>query len=79
MTDRWNGKIECCGNCAFWPINPYSEGMPYGMKGPHTDGTVSDCRRHAPREISPQRYPSDTAQWPTTKRDDCCGDFELRG
>lgn len=77
----WNGKVECCGNCAFWPLNPYQvEGSyPLGIGGPHTDGTVSECRRHAPTELDRAKYPSAERRFPTTNRSDFCGDFELRG
>lgn len=79
----WNLKVECCGNCAFWPLNPYQSGeaeaYPLGTGGPHTDGSVSECRRHAPIALKHERYPSAERLFPTTRRQDFCGDFEQRG
>lgn len=83
MSERWNLKVECCGNCAFWPLGNYQSDIdgapPYGTGGHHTDGTVSDCRRRAPQDQDPSRYPSSTARWPQTNRNDFCGEFEQRG
>ena len=83
MSDNWNSKVECCGNCAFWPIGGYQHDFPgakpLGIGGHHTDGDVSDCRRYAPRELDKEKYPTATGRWPQTNRDDFCGEFELRG
>ncbi len=84
MSDKWNRSVECCGNCAFWPLG-YQSGSdhlgsePYGIGGHHTDGSVSECRRHAPISANHEMRLSGSAIWPTTKKRDYCGDFELRG
>lgn len=83
MSDNWNGSVECCGNCAYWPLGGYQHdwkgAQPLGAGGPHTDGTVSECRRHAPLAVNTARYPSADRLFPSTNRTDFCGDFELRG
>lgn len=83
MATNWNRSVENCGNCAFWPLAGYQHDWkgaePQGTGGYMCDGTVSDCRRHAPREVHKDRYPGASAQWPQTNRNDFCGDFELRG
>jgi hypothetical protein len=83
MSDNWNSKVECCGNCAFWPLGNYQHDWagaePFGIGGHHTDGSVSECRRHAPRDLNRDRYPGATRLFPMTEKRDFCGDFELRG
>jgi hypothetical protein len=80
--DGWSPKVECCGNCAFWPLGNYQHDFkgaePQGTGGHHTDGSVSDCRRYAPSHQRPDMYPSATARWPTTNKRDYCGEFEQR-
>lgn len=79
----WKQSVECCGNCAFWPLNPYQHdtpgSYPLGQGGPHTDGSVSECRRRSPVSLDHGRYPCAERLFPTTNRSDYCGDFELRG
>jgi hypothetical protein len=73
-----------CELCRFWPLSSYSNGKIgdkyYGIGGHHTDGSVSDCRRRAPAMVDPHRdaHLWGSARWPTTKREDWCGDFEAR-
>jgi hypothetical protein len=64
---------ERCELCRFWETNGYG-----GVGGPHCDGSASNCRRHAPQHIAPERYPSANVRWVTTNRNDWCGDFEPR-
>ena len=81
MSD-WNQKVECCGNCAFWPLaHSQSEWSrePYGIGGHHTDGSVSECRKHAPIGIADGMALHGDRKFPTTRKSDFCGDFELRG
>lgn len=82
MTDQWDGSVECCGNCAYWPLGGYQHDWkgaePIGIGGQHTNGEVSDCRRHAPSESDRNSHPGATARWPTTRKRDFCGDFELQ-
>lgn len=76
---QWKYSVMCCGNCAHWPTNQdQSDRQPYGLGGPSGDGTVSDCRKRAPILLRTDRHPSATAEWPTTRRDDFCDEFELR-
>lgn len=83
MSNDWKTSIECCGNCAFWPLGGYQHdwrgAAPHGIGGPHTDGTVSECRRRAPVGLDHGKYPGAERLFPTTHRTDFCGDFELRG
>lgn len=77
-----------CGTCRFWPLSKYAEAnkhevpafMEFGAGGPHCDGSVSDCRRRAP--TTPQLGNDDRlfgrSMWPTTRREDWCGEWELR-
>lgn len=74
----WSMKVECCGNCAFWPLAGMNGGEPFGIGGHHTDGSVSECRRHAPVGVKPDMDLHGSARWPTTRKRDFCGDFELR-
>lgn len=80
--DNWNDRAPLCGNCRHWPLSGYQfdwDGCePLGTGGHSCDGTVSDCRLHAPIAVKSDRYPSETAMWPTTRKTDHCGDFELR-
>ena len=80
--DRWNTSVECCGNCAFWPLggyqSSYSGAQPLGCGGNQGDGSVSECRRHAPVSVNQDRHPGRTAVWPQVGVRDFCGDFELR-
>ena len=85
---HWNRAARVCGNCGYWPLSPYGQACwergelnePSGLHGHQTDGSVSDCRRHAPCAIRPQRESYDaSAQWPRTARTDSCGDFKWRG
>ena len=71
---------ERCGTCRFWELSGYGESnnMELGVSGYHADGTVSNCRRYAPAAQDPKRYPGATADWPTTRRDAVCGDWEAR-
>lgn len=43
---------ERCEMCHFWQLGSYSDGKIgdryFGVGGPHTDGSVSNCRRRAP-------------------------------
>jgi hypothetical protein len=79
---RWSSLVECCGNCAFWPLGGYQHNWkgapPLGMCGPGSDGSLSECRRHAPNTTDQSKYPSKTAAWPSTARNDYCGDFERK-
>jgi hypothetical protein len=82
MSD-WKYNVECCGNCAFWPLGGFQHDWkgaePLGIGGPGTDGTVSECRRRAPVALDRSRYPGSDRLFPSTRRDDYCGDFEARG
>ena len=72
---------ETCNSCRFWPTRGEPiDGRYWGIGGPHTDGSVSDCRRHAPRQVKDRAssYPHDSAIWPETKSYDWCGDYEAR-
>ena len=81
MTD-WSRYEKVCGNCQFWLLQGYQaywEGAePVGAGGYHTDGSASECRRHAPRDQSAAHELSGSARWPTTKRLDWCGDYVAR-
>ena len=70
MTDR-----QMCGTCRFWARGYGGT----GAGGPHCDGTISRCVRHAPKQVNPKKYPHDTAVWPETKSTDWCGDWEDDG
>jgi len=81
----WDREAKLCANCRFWPLSGYGEtvwkndyGRPSGISGFQTDGSVSDCRRHAPTELNQERRPGETAIWPRTLATDYCGDFERR-
>lgn len=83
MSD-WKTNIECCGNCAFWPLKPYQHDWkgaePLGISGYATDGTVSECRRYAPRQPQYDEYsPGSNRAFPKTERTDFCGEFTPRG
>ncbi len=82
MTKKWNTLVECCGNCAFWPLGGYQHDFagaePLGIGGHHTNGNVSECRRYAPRELDHERSPGATRHFPQTEKTDFCGEFELR-
>lgn len=77
---NWNDDAKVCGNCAFWPLGGYQhdwEGCePLGIAGYGTDGTVSECRRHAP--VVGRHSPGRSADWPQTEKLDSCGDFQHR-
>ena len=76
MAMDWDYTAIACGNCRYWPAKRESYGV-YGIGGPHTDGSVSDCRRHPPIAVRQDRYPHSSAVWPATNREDWCGEFEL--
>lgn len=65
-----------CESCRFWPAKRETYGT-YGLHGPSTDGSVSDCRRHSPRDVqdATPRYAAN-AVWPQTRREDWCGEYE---
>lgn len=67
---------ERCEFCRYWPVSGGSDDRWYGLGGHNTDGSVSDCRRRAPAERREGRELHGSAEWPTTKRTDWCGDFE---
>jgi len=75
---------DTCDRCRFWPLSGYNGGKIgdryYGIGGSGTDGSVSDCRRHAPtRDTSrPDADLFGSGRWPTTGRGHWCGDFEAR-
>ena len=79
---KWNYKVECCGNCAFWPLSSFSRNLntdePLGIGGLNCDGSVSECRKRAPMAIADSGELSGNRKFPTTRRDDFCGEFELR-
>lgn len=81
LNDSWNTKVECCGNCAFWPLGGFQHDWkgaePLGISGYSTDGTVSECRRHAPIGLK-EDSPGATRRFPKTEKRDFCGDFERR-
>lgn len=66
-----------CKWCKFWERDQF--GRPTG--GPHTDGTVSACRRHAPQAPAgiterQQGYGTSASRvFPMTGEGDWCGDF----
>lgn len=70
-----------CGTCRYWELSSYAEreGLESGVSGHHCNGSVSNCRRHAPGALDRERYPSATARWPATEREAWCGDWEDRG
>ncbi len=69
-----------CGNCIFWELSGYAESnqQELGVSGYSTDGRVSNCRRHAPAAVNPDREPGATAVWPTTNVNHLCGDWKWR-
>jgi hypothetical protein len=73
--------VERCGNCRFWELSSYAirNGSESGVGGHHCDGSVSNCRRHAPPGIHTERDRiHDRAEWPTTRIDAWCGEWEPR-
>ena len=80
-TKNWSDGAKLCGNCVHWDRASPARGTypPLGRSGPHTDGTLSECRRHAPRGVQAVGYSGrDDARWPHTSPTDWCGDFEAR-
>lgn len=80
---EWDGGKPVCGNCKYWALQGYQhdwEGAePLGIGGTGADGSVSDCRANAPISLLPgDARLHGSAQWPTTKRKDWCGQFEQR-
>lgn len=82
---EWDPDKALCGNCRWWPLSLSDRRnertqhlMPTGIGGHQCNGTVSPCLRRAPAELNAKRYPSHTAQWPTTARTHSCGEFERR-
>lgn len=71
---------EKCSTCRFWGLSRYSlaNGGDDGDCGPHCDGSAGRCRRHSPTVVDRSRYPLATAVWPTSAREDWCGDYEAR-
>lgn len=73
---------ERCELCRFWQLSSYNGGkigdQYNGVGGPHTDGSASNCRRHAPRHLQQLDRIYGRVDWPTTKRDEWCGEFEAR-
>lgn len=87
MVGDWNRNAKMCGNCRFWPLSPCGRVQwdsgdnrlhPNGVGGHACDGTVSDCRRHAPVAVKYDMRLHGDAHWPTTKFHEGCGDFEAR-
>lgn len=74
---KWDASKVACGNCQYWLLGLYQPDFdgaePKGAGGPHTDGSVSDCRAKPPIHIQ-----GGSAVWPPTKRDDWCGAFKAR-
>lgn len=62
-----------CETCFYWPAKITATGI-CGEGGPHTDGSVSECRRRSPTERNGDRYPHADRIFPTTSRADYCGD-----
>lgn len=81
----WDFDAKVCGNCRHWQLSGYSRNQwndgewsdPRGIGGYHCDGSVSDCRRHAPIGAKPGDVIKQ-AIWPQTGTQDSCGDFERR-
>lgn len=74
---------ERCDHCRFWALSKYNGGKIgdtyYGIAGHHTDGSMSDCRRHPPIVREPGNWnPLGEAIWPRTCRDSWCGEFQPR-
>lgn len=65
-----------CETCTFWARDAFGR----ALGGPHTDGSVSECRKAAPRPESDQRrreqYPHAVRVFPETNRYDWCGDWQ---
>lgn len=82
LNDNWNLKVECCGNCAFWPLGNFQHDWkgadPLGIGGHNTNGEVSECRLHGPIGIKDGIELHGDRKFPTTHKTDFCGDFELR-
>lgn len=84
MAQDLTGKAEReerCGNCKFWELSGYARmnDIEGGVGGHHCDGSVSNCRRHAPGMIDATRDRiHDRAEWPTTRKDAWCGDWAAR-
>lgn len=70
-----------CQDCRYWVATITADGI-YGIGGPHTDGSVSECRRFAPTACDSDRrarmYPNASRVFPETHRADWCGEFEPR-
>lgn len=80
--DNWNNKAKLCGNCAHWPLGGYQHkwpgAQPSGIGGHHCNGEVSECHAKSPIGENRDRSLSGGAIWPTTKREDSCGDYKPR-
>lgn len=63
---------DTCETCRFWARDPFGR----ALGGPHTDGSVSDCRRNAPIAVKADRYPLANAVWPQTHKLDFCGEHQ---
>lgn len=80
----WNPKAIVCGNCQWWLLGNYQhdfEGAePNGAGGHHCNGEVSECRRSLPGQTrGGDARLSGSAEWPTTRKLDFCGEFKQRG
>lgn len=73
-------SAERCETCRFWPLRTKIGDHYIGIGGYNCDGSVSDCRRRAPVIVEQGRDErlSGNGRWPTTKRDDWCGEYEAR-
>ena len=54
-----------CENCRMW-------------QGLYEKSKTGTCRRHAPRPTFDSLVTDSEVLWPTTERDDYCGEFEGR-
>lgn len=79
MSD-WDFSRRVCANCKHWDTEQQSfdqyDFAPRGKGGHHCNGTASECRRNPPVAGDPKSFQS--AVWPTTGREDYCGEFERR-
>lgn len=66
-----------CETCRWWPARVETYGV-FGLLGPHTDGSVSECRKNAPSPREPNGGVSAQRIFPTTARYDWCGEYQPR-
>lgn len=59
-----------CRNCLFWEKSPFGG----GVLGSGTDGSVSNCRRHAPEPMTDGYTPTRARRFPQTEARDWCGE-----